>query len=135
MEVIEALSPLRVWRKELAQDSGGPGKFRGGLGQDVEVELTGAKPATLSLLVERVHHPALGVLGGEPGAPSQVVWNGRADGFPLKGKSPIAPGDRLRVRYPGGGYGDPKQRDRARVRADLEAELIAEKAAREIYRL
>jgi len=136
MEVIEALSPLRIWRKELAPDSGGAGQFRGGLGQDVEVELAGDKAATLSLLVERVRHPALGVLGGAPGAASKVEWNGREDGFPLKGKSRIAAGDRLRVRYPGGGgYGDPKARDRAALRADLEAELISETAAREIYGL
>src|SRR5437016_10839535 len=92
MEIIEAQSPLRIWRKELAQDSGGPGEFRGGLGQDVEVELTGGRAATLSLLVERVQHPALGVLGGKPGASSRVEWNGRTEGFPLKGKSRIAAG-------------------------------------------
>src|SRR5262249_8093374 len=95
MEIIEALSPLRIWRKELATDSGGPGRCRGGLGQDVEIELTGGEPATLSLLVERVHHPAKGILGGATGAPSRVVWNGSESGFPLKGKSRLAAGDRL----------------------------------------
>ena len=136
MEVIEALSPLRIWRKELACDSGGPGKSRGGLGQDVEIELTGDQPALLSLLVERVHHPARGVLDGAPGAASRVLWNGRESGFPLKGKSPIAAGDRLRVRYPGGGgYGDPRTRDRALVRADLAAGRISEATARTEYGL
>ncbi len=136
MEIVEALSPLRIWRKELACDSGGAGRSRGGLGQDVEVELTGSLPGTLSLLVERVHHPALGVQGGMPGAPSRVVWNDRDSGFPLKGKSLIAAGDRLRVRYPGGGgYGDPHLRDRAAVRADLAAGLISEAAARDVYGL
>jgi len=136
MEIIEALSPLRIWRKELACDSGGPGRFRGGLGQDVEIELTGDRPAMLSLLVERVHHPARGVLGGASGAASRVVWNGCDNGFALKGKSPIAAGDRLRVRYPGGGgFGNPRERDRASVRADLESELISEIAAREVYGL
>ena len=136
MEIIEALSPLRIWRKELACDSGGPGRFRGGLGQDVEIELTGDKSAMLSLLVERVHHPARGVLGGASGAASRVAWNGRDSGFPLKGKSPIAAGDRLRVRYPGGGgFGDPRERDRDAVSADLEAGLVSEAAAREVYGL
>jgi len=134
MEIIEALSPLRIWRKELACDSGGPGRRRGGLGQDVEIELTGSEPATLSLLVERVHHPARGVLGGAAGAPSRVAWNGRQAGFPLKGKSRIAAGDRLVVRYPGGGgFGDPSERAPAAVAADLEAGLISEAAAREVY--
>ena len=94
------------------------------------------RSGTLSLLVERVRHPARGVLGGESGASSRVDWNGRDSGFPLKGKSPIAAGDRLRVRYPGGGgFGDPKKRDRAAVAADLEAGLISETVAREVYGL
>ena len=136
MEIIEALSPLRIWRKELACDSGGAGRFRGGLGQDVEIELTGDRPATLSLLVERVRHPARGVLGGASGASSRVLWNGRDSGFPLKGKSTIAGGDRLRVRYPGGGgFGEPQRREREAVRADLEAGRISETAAREVYGL
>jgi len=136
MEIIEALSPLRIWRKELAQDSGGPGRFRGGLGQDVEVELATSQPGTLSLLVERRQHPALGADGGLPGAASSVVWNGRADGFPLKGKSTIKGGDRLQVRYPGGGgFGDPHRRSRAEVQADLDAELISAAAAKDVYGL
>jgi N-methylhydantoinase B len=76
------------------------------------------------------------VLGGDAGASSRVVWNDRDGGFPLKGKSPIAAGDRLSVRYPGGGgFGDPRRRERAAVRADLEAGLISDKAAREVYGL
>lgn len=136
MEIIEALSPLRVWRKELATDSGGPGRCRGGLGQDVEVEFATDQPGTLSLLVERRHHPALGVDGGLPGAPSSIVWNGRDSGFPLKGKSAIKGGDILRVRYPGGGgFGDPRMRDRAEVQRDLDAELISPAAAKDVYGL
>jgi N-methylhydantoinase B len=136
METIEAQSPLRIWKKELAPDSGGPGRFRGGLGQDVEIELTGTRAATLSLLVERVQHPALGVLGGHAGAPSRVRWNGKEDGFPLKGKSRIEAGDRLLVRYPGGGgYGDPRERDREAVREDVATGLVSERVAKEIYGL
>ncbi len=136
MEIIEALSPLRVWRKELAVDSGGPGRQRGGLGQDVEVELATDLGGTLSLLVERRLHPALGVDGGLAGAPSRVVWNGREDGFPLKGKSTIAGHDVLKVRYPGGGgFGDPLTRDRAAVQQDLEAGVISEDAAHGVYGL
>jgi N-methylhydantoinase B len=136
MEIIEALSPLRIWRKELAQDSGGPGQFRGGLGQDVEVELATGQPGTLSLLVERRLHPALGVNGGLSGAPSKVVWNGAEEGFPLKGKSVIKGGDRLAVRYPGGGgFGDPRARNRADVQKDVDAGLISPDAARQVYGL
>ena len=87
MEIIETQAPLRIWRKELAMDSGGAGQFRGGLGQDVEIELTTDQPAILSLFVERVQHPALGRWAALPGAASRVVWNGRESGFPLKGRS------------------------------------------------
>ena len=67
---------------------------------------------------------------------SEPAWNGRESGFPLKGKSPIAAGDKLRVRYPGGGgYGDPRTRDPALVRADLAAGRISESAARTEYGL
>lgn len=136
MEIIETQAPLRIWRKELSPDSGGPGQFRGGLGQDVEIELASTEPANLSLFVERIRHPALGIAGGLAGAPSYVAWNGRESGFPLKGRSRIAGGDRLVVRYPGGGgSGDPRERDRAAVRADLEAGRISERAARESYGL
>ncbi|MGH7152555.1 MAG: hydantoinase B/oxoprolinase family protein, partial [Acetobacteraceae bacterium] len=136
MEVIETQAPLRIWRKQLAVDSGGPGRYRGGLGQDVEVELACTEPANLSLFVERRQHPALGVLGGMPGAESRMVWNGRETGFPLKGRNRMAGGDRLVVRYPGGGgFGDPKERNRAAVRADLEAGRITEATAREAYGL
>lgn len=134
MESIEATAPVRVWRKELAVDSGGPGRQRGGLGQELELELLAPAECTLSLFVEHAEHPPQGVLGGRPGAPSAVVWNGSSEGFPLKGRSRIRPGDRLWVRYPGGGgYGDPSARDREAVRADLEAGVVTEARARDEY--
>ena len=136
MEIIEATAPLRIWRKEFAPDSGGPGRFRGGLGQEMALELLSPAPATLSLFVDRRFHPARGILGGRPGMASCVLRNGHEDGFPVKGKSLLAPGDRMFVRYPGGGgYGDPKDRDREAVRNDLAAGVISEEAARTVYGL
>jgi N-methylhydantoinase B len=126
MESIEASAPLRVWRKELSPGSGGPGEFRGGLGQEVEVELLDCRECVLSLFVERTRHPARGVLGGLPGAPARVELNGRTEGFKLKGRNLVHPGDRLRIRYPGGGgYGPPGERSPESVRADVEAGLVA----------
>jgi N-methylhydantoinase B len=136
MEAVEAISPIRIWRKEFSTDSGGPGRHRGGLGQEVEVELLSAGSVMLSLFVERTLHPARGVLGGEAGAVARVTINGASEGFPLKGRSRIAPGDRIRIWYPGGGgYGNPRERDRAAVRADVEAEVVSERVAREVYGL
>ena len=136
MEIIEALAPLRIWQKELAIDSGGPGCFRGGLGQNVEIELIGREDANISVLADRVHHPADGVLNGRAGASSLIALNGRENAIPVKGKSRIKQGDRLRIRYPGGGgYGDPRQRNRTAVRSDLEEGLISLGAAQQVYGL
>jgi len=136
MEVVEATAPVRIHRKELAVDSGGAGQFRGGLGQDVEIELISSRPSILSLVVDRKQNPALGVLGGGTGAASKVLLNGEPGRMPMKGKSRLQPGDRLRVIYPGGGgFGPPAQRDRGLVAADLEAGLMSPAAAKEVYGL
>src|SRR5258708_6497011 len=73
IEAFESISPLIVWKKELRQDSGGAGKQRGGLGQDIEVELTAPEAIRLSLLSDRRKHPATGLDGGQPGAPAEVA--------------------------------------------------------------
>jgi N-methylhydantoinase B len=136
MEIIEALAPLRVWKKELAADSGGPGCFRGGLGQDVEIELIGREPANVSVLADRVKHPASGVLDGMAGAPSRIELNGQADVLPIKGKSRIKQNDRLRIHFPGGGgYGDPRKRPKAVIQNDLDEGLISEDIAQRVYGL
>ncbi|WCB96339.1 Acetophenone carboxylase delta subunit [Baekduia alba] len=136
MEIIEATAPLRVWRKELIPDSGGAGRFRGGLGQVVDLELLAPGDCTLSLFVEHVERPPQGLDGGGPGSPSEVTLNGSADGVVLKGQNAFRSGDRLTIRYPGGGgHGDPRERDRAAVRADVQAGLVTEAAAHEVYGL
>ena len=136
MEIIEALAPLRVWKKELAVDSGGPGRYRGGLGQDVEIELIGRESANISVLADRVKHPASGVLNGMAGAPSRIELNAQADVLPIKGKSQIKQNDRLRIHFPGGGgYGDPRERSKEAIRSDLDEGLISADAARRVYEL
>lgn len=134
METIEAAAPLRIWKKEFAVDSGGAGRYRGGLGQIVDVEVLAANSVTLSLFVERTKHPARGVLGGMNGQPPRVEINGKKNGFSLKGRTSMASGDRIRVGYSGGGgYGDPAQRNRDAVRADIEAEVVSRKMAQQVY--
>ena len=63
-EVIEALSPVVVKRRELRRDSGGAGEFRGGLGQTLELAVQGERPFMFSGLYERIDHPAPGLHGG-----------------------------------------------------------------------
>lgn len=135
IEVIESVSPLVVWRRELQQDSGGPGRQRGGLGQHLEIESTAAEPLDVNLQFDRVHNPAQGLFGGLPGGPSRL---GMQDGTPVasKGRIVMHQGDVLKLDYAGGGgYGPPAERSRAAVRADLRDGLISEQAARATYGL
>lgn len=109
MEALEASAPLRVWRKELAPGSGGSGRWAGGAGQEVELELLGSTECLLSLFAERAEHPARGVLGGGSGRCSSITLtsaDGRVRPLDLKGRNRMYPGDRLAISYPGGGgYG------------------------------
>ncbi len=133
IEAFESVSPLVVWRKQLRADSGGAGKFRGGLGQEAEIEVRSPSPLRLSLLSDRREHPALGVVGGEPGAPALIEFDDGTRPHP-KSRTIIAPGTRLRMVYAGGGgYGDPKTRDPDAVSADLRDEYITPSAARADY--
>lgn len=57
-EIIEALTPLMVRRREFRPDSGGAGEHRGGLGQAMEIEVRTEQPYLFSGLYERCTHPA-----------------------------------------------------------------------------
>ncbi|WP_135470132.1 hydantoinase B/oxoprolinase family protein [Crenalkalicoccus roseus] len=119
IEAFESVAPLVVWRKQLRPDSGGPGRYRGGLGQEAEIEVRAPGPLRLSLLSDRRDHPAGGVLGGLSGAPAEIAMSDGTRPHP-KSRTTIGPGMRLVMRYPGGGgYGPPEERDPAALAADL----------------
>jgi len=132
VEATEAITPLVIWRKELRQDSGGAGRYRGGLGQVMEVGSREDAPFGIFARFERVTYPARGRHGGGPGGPGRLSL---ASGTVLKAKGlgVVPPGDRLIVEMPGGGgMGDPKERDPAAVRTDVRlGYLSAEAAARD----
>lgn len=133
MEAFESLAPLIVWKKELRADSGGPGKFRGGLGQVCEVEARAETPMALSLLSDRRYNPAQGVLGGAPGALAEIELS---DGtIPhQKARTVIEPGTRLTLRFAGGGgYGAPGDRDPELIEADLRDGYITADGAKRDY--
>jgi N-methylhydantoinase B len=133
MESIETTAPLRVWTKDLVVDSAGAGRFRGGFGQELTIELISDSAVELSLLTERIKHPARGIFGGRPGRPASVKLNG-VDHAVVKGRSMMRPGDRLTIVYPGGGgFGDPMERARDLVAADLESGLISRRCAEDVY--
>ena len=135
IEAYESVAPIIVWKKRLRQDSGGPGTFRGGLGQEVLLEVDTKQQARLSLLSDRHENPASGVLGGLHGAPSVIRFK---DGTRphQKSRTTVNPKEEVTLLYAGGGgYGDPRQRDRDAVRADLRDGYISAEAAKTIYGL
>ena len=83
VEATETVAPVVFHRREFREGSGGPGRFRGGLGQ--VIELGGAEGAPLALLCnfERVHNPARGRDGGRPGASGTVTLR---SGRPIRPK-------------------------------------------------
>jgi N-methylhydantoinase B len=133
VEATEQVGPIVVWRKDLREDSGGPGAQRGGLGQVIEIEAREGFSFAFNAMFDRVAHAARGRDGGGPGAPGCVEL---ADGTRLrsKGRQEVGPGARLRLSLPGGGgYGDPRARDRAEVARDVAAGYVSVEAARDIY--
>ena len=132
-EVNELTAPLIFKRREFLPDSGGPGKFRGGLGQVIEIEHAHGSEFVISKMFDRIDHPARGKDGGDAGAKGEIyVEDGEV--FRGKGKEVIAAGKTLVMKTPGGGgYGSPSNRDSSSIRSDLEAGLITGRAASSRY--
>ena len=119
VEVIESLSPLIVERKALRDDSGGRGKYRGGLGQTIAFRVRTREPFVCSVLCDRTVHPPAGFRGGQSGARGEVLIDGVAPANP-KAEQVIPPDALVEVRLPGGGgYGPPTDRDPALIAEDL----------------
>lgn len=134
IEALEYEHPVMVERYELVEDSGGPGKFRGGMTMRRKVKILD-HTATISAGGTNAVIPPWGLFGGEDGRTTNVeLGEGVA---PLKRRAGIVgPGQTVAmVASSGGGYGDPKERDRELVLKDLREGRISEKAAREIYGL
>jgi N-methylhydantoinase B len=132
-EVIETTGPLVIRRKELRRDSGGAGEFRGGLGQTIEVEVRTGEPYVVSALSDRFLFPAEGYAQGRPGARAGFRTTAGARRNP-KRSLPLPAGARFTLELPGGGgFGDPRRRDRRRVAEDLAEGLISREAAERDY--
>ncbi|KAA8996451.1 hydantoinase B/oxoprolinase family protein [Affinibrenneria salicis] len=133
LEILESISPVVFWRKEYRPDSGGAGRYRGGLGQVIELSHGGGAPMALGAAWDRITFPARGADGGGNGASGRVSLG---SGQPLSGKGhqTIPPGERLVVETPGGGgLGEPTSRDPAALRQDINNELVSADAARTLY--
>ena len=136
IEKMELRWPVVVEGRTLRQDSGGPGKFRGGLGLSTRVKNLVEGRWTLGE-TGREKYPPWGLWNGKPGAPSAHLLR-------LPGERDFKKVDVSRHWVPanaeaviatagGGGWGDPLERDPERVRWDVIEEYISLKAAREEY--
>lgn len=133
IEAFESISPLIVWKKEFRTDSGGAGKHRGGLGQEIEVEVVSSQPLRLSLLSDRQKYGAIGLQGGKEGAKVGILLSDGTRPHP-KSRSGLNPGERLIMRYGGGaGYGDPRERDPEAIRRDVKNGYVTAEAAKRDY--
>ncbi|MEM6940820.1 MAG: hydantoinase B/oxoprolinase family protein [Pseudomonadota bacterium] len=133
VEATEHVGPIVVWRKDLREGSGGPGKFRGGLGQVIEIEAREGYTLTFNAMFDRVDNAARGRDGGTAGAPGRVEL---ADGTLLKakGKQVVGPGQQLRLSLPGGGgHGPADARDPTAIKQDIARGYISREDARTKY--
>ena len=137
VEILESDSPLIVERRELLPDSGGPGRQRGALGRREVFRVPDdayapQPPVHLAIQSGRFKLPPEGLFGGRPGAMAQFLVNGKP-GNPY-GLTRLAPGDTVVMDAAGGGgYGDPRERDREALERDLREGKISPDAARRDY--
>ncbi len=136
IEIVESEYPTRVTRCELIPDSGGVGRYRGGLGILREYEVL--EPARFSLRSTRHKVAPLGVGQGGPGRIGRLTVNPGTDRervLPSRyADLPLRPGDTFRLETPGGGgYGNPLERDPQLVVDDVAAGYVSVAAAREHY--
>jgi N-methylhydantoinase B len=136
IEMVEASQPLRIERYGFVPDSGGPGRYRGGLALVKEYRFLEAE-GTLQIRSDRHRFRPYGLDGGGPGAPASNVLNpGTPEERVLPSKTllRIKRGDLLRHTLAGaGGYGDPRRRDPDRLRDDLRNGKVTPEAARRDY--
>lgn len=124
MEIIERAYPFRVRRYALRANSGGPGRFRGGLGIELELELLRGE-AVASVVADRTRQGPRGAQGGGDGSAARFsfVCGGKLHVPSLGGKDQdikLHPGDRIVIETPGGGgWGHAAERAAASVAADV----------------
>ena len=137
VEMIESDYPIRIERYGFAPDTGGPGRYRGGLGILREYRIL-ADDVYFGVRSDKSFHPPHGLFGGQAGAPAVNLIRSATDERTLP-PMPMQPitlkvGDVYRhVMAGGGGFGDPLERDPESVRADVLDGKVTVEHAREAY--
>jgi N-methylhydantoinase B len=134
IEILESEFPCRITRFELLPDSGGPGEWRGGLAMQREYEML--ESASIVRRFDKARFAPDGLAGGKPGTAARFVMQlGTPDEREMPpGRYEMRAGDRFLLQTAGGGgYGDPKQRDRGAIARDIAEGYITAQAAKADY--
>jgi N-methylhydantoinase B len=134
VEVLESRTGMVVERLEARADSGGPGRFRGGIGLRRDLRfVTGGEFLSV---VKKTRSRPWALAGGHEPEPTQVIVFPGTDRERRvsTARTRVAPGDRVTLLTAGGGgHGDPRDRDPAAVRRDVADGYVSARAAREVY--
>ncbi|MFN8217117.1 MAG: hydantoinase B/oxoprolinase family protein [Solirubrobacterales bacterium] len=155
VEVFEGYEPALILYRRLTRDSGGPGRFRGGLGMEEATVLRSAAPMTGVVYSHCDRVPPRGFAGGLPGGadligvvrgtdalerfaagefPALDAISGEAETWPSISDVKVSPGDVVvMVGGGGGGLGDPLLREPARVGTDVREDRVSPEVARAVY--
>ncbi|MDA1280398.1 MAG: hydantoinase B/oxoprolinase family protein [Chloroflexi bacterium] len=138
IEVAESELPIRFEEYSIVADSGGAGKFRGGMAQTRRVRLL-EDSAVLQLRSDKRLHPPFGLQGGKPGSPSSNTLQKPGEEpeiLPVLGMSPIKRNQVIAHTFAGGGgWGDPLDRAIDSVQADLLDGKITVEGAKRDYKV
>jgi N-methylhydantoinase B len=135
IEILESEYPCRITRFEMVPDSGGAGRWRGGLSMQREYELL--EDAVVIRRFDKTRFPPGGFAGGQPGSRSRfVIRRGTPDEHdtPASGRYEMQAGERFLLQTAGGGgYGQPAERDHAALGRDIAEGYVSEAAATRDY--
>ncbi len=135
IEEVEINYPIRLAHYELIQDSGGAGRFRGGLGIRRDFVFPDCD-TTFTVLSDGTRFPPWGLEGGGSGRPAHFILapEDKARELPSKVTITVPKGGRVSVQTPGGGgYGSPLERELASVIRDVRDRKVSARKAREVY--
>lgn len=137
IESMEVEFPYMVERYELVTDSGGPGKYRGGLSMSKDIRVLG-HDSEFTIKADRQKVPPYGLFGGKPGLPGLITIYPDTDEARTvdskKSGNLLKANGVLRCQMPGaGGYGNPLERSRELLIKDLEEGYVSPESARRDY--
>ncbi len=137
IEITEAEVPIQILRYGLLPDSGGPGRWRGGLATALDFRVFAPNSRITARNRDRSRFRPWGTLGGGAGEPSDFIRNPGGNDQQILGNTDIVtadPGDVIHIHSPGGGgRGSPLEREPERVLLDVERGYVSARSAAKDY--